>query len=233
HRHVHRQTTTSPAGRSSDLMANYVGIDMGPTPARILEAEGSVKRMNVTRFRRVELRTPDEALQSSFLGKEHGDLLDAAMSEAKVSREPVAMAWASDHTIFRELDLPFTGDEQIRRVIKYETESHLLNCDIDDVVVSSYKLREERDKSHLMVMAVRKDHLLNRFEILARAGLDPLVVDLDVMSTFNAISGLGYAAETGSFIVLDCGRRTTNLLLVSGGRLLAGRAIRLGADSVT
>ncbi|MFG0315713.1 MAG: pilus assembly protein PilM [Planctomycetota bacterium JB042] len=213
-------------------MANYVGIDMGPTQVRILEAEGSVKKLNVTRFRRVDIRTADEALASSFLSKEHGDLVDEAMREAKVSREPVAMSWNSDHTIFRELDLPFTSDEQIRRVIKYEAESHLLNCDIDDVVVSSYKLREEREKSHLMVMAVRKDHLLNRFEVLSRAGVDPLMVDLDVMSTFNAISGLGYAEENGSFVVLDCGRRTTNLLLVSEGRLVSGRAIRLGSDSV-
>lgn len=213
-------------------MANYVAIDMGPTKVRILEAEGSVKKMRVTRFRRVDIRTAEEAMQSSFLTKEHGDLIDQAMREAKVSREPVAMSWDSDHTIFRELDLPFTGDEQIRRVIKYEAESHLLNCDIDDVVVSSYRLREERDKSHLMVMAVRKDLLLNRFEVLSRAGLDPLMVDLDVMATFNAIAGLGYAGETGSFAVLDCGRRTTNLLVISEGRLVSGRAIRLGSESV-
>jgi len=214
-------------------MANYVGIDLGPTQARILEAEGSVKKMSVTRFRRVDVRTPEEASASAFLTKEHGDAIEEAMSQAKISREPIAMSWDSDHTVFREMDLPFTSDDQIRRVVKYEAESHLLNCDIEDVVVSFYKLREERDKSHLMVTAVRKDYLLNRFEVLQRAGVDPLVVDLDVMAKFNAVSGLGFAEEHGSFVVLDCGRRTTDLLLISEGRLVSGRAIRLGADSVT
>jgi len=92
------------------------------------------------------------------------------MSENR-SREPVAMSWDSALTVFREMDLPFTSQEQIRKVIKYEAESHLLNCDIDDVVVCFYKLREEREKSHVMVMAARKDLLLNRFEVLSRAGV--------------------------------------------------------------
>ena len=214
-------------------MANYVGLDLGAHEARILEVEGSAKKLKVVRFAKVELGIPSGGPPVAMLGKEVGLLVDKAFSDQKISREPLAMSWDSGHTIFRELDLPFTGKEQINKVIKYEAESHLLNCDIDDVVVCHYKLKEERDKSRLMVMAARKDQLLNRFDILGRAGVDPLMVDLDVMASFNALDALGYTKEHKSFMVLDCGRAATNLMLVVDGRLVSGRAIRMGSDSMT
>lgn len=213
-------------------MANHVGVDLSNRQMRILETEGTAKNLKLKRFARVDILKAGESAASLFLEKDVGKVIDGAMREAKISREPSALSWDSDLTVFRELELPFTSEDQIRKVIKYEAEAHLHNCDIDDVVVSFYKLAETKEKSHVMVMAVRKDQLLNRLEILSAAGVDPLMADLDVMASFNALSALGYTSEHASFMVLDCGRRTTNLLLVSGGRLIAGRAIRMGSDQL-
>lgn len=213
-------------------MANYVGIELNNQDIRVLETEGGAKKLKLKRFRKTELFKPGAAPTSHFLDKELSKPIGEVFSEGKFSREPTALSWDSDLTIFRELELPFTSAEQIRKVVKYEAEGHLLNCDIDDVVVSFYKLREEKEKSHVMVMAVRKDQLLNRLEILSRAGVDPLMADLDVMADFNALAALGYTNEHKSFMVLDCGRRTTNLMLISNGRLVAGRAIRIGSDTL-
>lgn len=214
-------------------MATYVGLHLASAQARILEAEGSAKKLKVKKFTTVDLATPDRGSPTSVLSKETADLITKAFAKGKIAREPLAMSWDSDLTVFREMNLPFTGHDQIQKVIKYEAESHLHNCDIDDVVVTFYKLSEERDKSHLLVMAARKDQLLNRFEVLARGGIDPIMVDLDVMASFNALSAVGYTEEHKSFMVLDCGRRTTNVLIISNGRLVSGRAIRLGSDSLT
>lgn len=213
-------------------MANHVGVDLSTRHVRILETEGTAKKLKLTKFTRVDLLRAGDSSTSLFLEKEVGKTIDAAFSDAKISREPTALSWDSDLAVFRELELPFTSEEQIRKVVKYEAEAHLHNCDIDDVVVSFYKLEETKEKSHVMVMAVRKDQLLNRLETLASAGVDPLMADLDVMAAFNALSALGYTNEHTSFMVLDCGRRTTNLLLISGGRLIAGRAIRIGSDQL-
>lgn len=216
-------------------MASFVGLDLSSNQARILEAEGTAKKLKIKNFATVDLESSGTTgPAAAFMDKETAEQIGKALSKNKFSREPMAMSWDSDHTIFREMTLPFLGDEQIRKVIKYEAESHLLNCDIDDVVVSFYKLREEKEKerSHLLVMAAKKDHLLNRFEALGRNGIDPIVVDLDVMASFNALSGTGFTKKHAAFMVLDCGRRTTNLLVIENGRLVSGRAIRLGSDSV-
>jgi len=216
-------------------MASFVGLDLSANQARILEADGTAKKLKIKNFATVDLEASDATgPAAAFMDKETAEQIGKAFSKNKFSRDPIAMSWDSDHTIFREMTLPFLGEEQIRKVIKYEAESHLLNCDIDDVVVSFYRLREEKEKekSHLLVMAAKKDHLLNRFEALGRNGIDPMSVDLDVMASFNALSGTGFTKKHDAFMVLDCGRRTTNLLVIENGRLVSGRAIRLGSDSV-
>lgn len=212
-------------------MASYVGLDLSSSQARILEADGSAKKLKVKKFKVVEVSPPTEAPVPAFLDKEAGEQVERGFKEAKIARDSIAMSWDSALTVFREMDLPFSGRDQVAKVIKYEAESHLLNCDIDEVVVSFYALSETKDKSHLMVMAAQKDQLLNRFEVLQRGGIDPLMVDLDVMASFNALDALGYTRDHKTFLVLDCGRRTTNVLLIEDGRLLSGRAIRLGTDS--
>ncbi len=214
-------------------MATHVGLELSSAEARILEAEGTAKKLKITNFVRVELEPPKEGPAAAILDKDAGDRIDKALSASKISRDPVAMSWDSGLTIFREMELPFTSDEQIRKVIKYEAESHLLNCDINDVVVCHYKLVEGKEKSRLMVMAANKEQLLNRLEVVGRAGVDPQIVDLDVMAAFNALSALGYVNEHKTFMVLDCGRRLTQALLITDGRLISGRAIRIGSDQIT
>ncbi len=213
-------------------MANHVGVDLSNQQVRVLETEGTAKKLKLKKFRRADYVKAQDQAASAFLDKDASKPIDALFSEGRISREPTALSWDSDLTIFRELELPFVGEEQIRKVVKYEAEGHLLNCDIDDVIISFYRLAETKEKSHVMVMAVRKDLLLNRLEILGRAGVDPLMADLDVMAAFNALSALGYTQEHKTFMLLDCGRRTTNLLLVSNDRLIAGRAIRIGSDQL-
>ena len=129
-------------------MASFVGLDLSSNQARILEAEGTAKKLKIKNFASVDL-VASEATgpAAAFMDKETAEQIGKAFSKNKFSREPIAMSWDSDHTIFREMTLPFLGEEQIRKVIKYEAESHLLNCDIDDVVVSFYKLREEKEKA--------------------------------------------------------------------------------------
>src|SRR5688572_1149315 len=115
-------------------MATFVGVDLGTNQVRVLEAEGNAKKLRLKRFVSRELYKLGESPNTALLDKELSKSIDAAFSDKKISREPSALSWDSDLTIFRELELPFTGTDQIRKVVKYEAEAHLHNCDIDDVV---------------------------------------------------------------------------------------------------
>src|SRR4029450_7012371 len=117
-----------------------------------------------------------------------------AVSESGFARDPSGMAFPAAHAMFREFDLPFTAREQIDKVVNFECESHFPG-DIDDLVVQHIVLRQTRDKSHLLAVAVRKDDLLDRLDILDEAGLDPMFVELDDFALYQALVGTGVHAE--------------------------------------
>ncbi|MBK6939481.1 MAG: pilus assembly protein PilM [Planctomycetes bacterium] len=213
-------------------MSVYVGLDLTTARARIVETEGSGKKLKVTKFVSADVTEPGKPPSSAFVDEAFAERLRAVLKEHDFATDPVGMSWDASLTTFRDLDLPFTGMEQLRKVIKYEAESHLHNCDIEDVVVSFYKLSETPDKSHLMLMAARKDHLLNRIETLQTIGVDPMMVDLDALAMFNTLAALEYTKEHETFAVLDCGRRATNVLVVHKGRMVLTRAIRMGSEHV-
>ncbi|MEW6742044.1 MAG: hypothetical protein AB1486_04725 [Planctomycetota bacterium] len=200
-------------------MASYLGLEVGDTHLCAVQLEGSAKRPVVRAFDCVEL--------DSTVVDDPGRLGDF-LRQGRFSREPSAVALDSRSCVFREIDLPFTGDEQIRKVIKYEVEGHLPQSDVGEMVVAYKRLGQHRDKSRLMVMAVPKRAVLDRLAATQAAGVDPLHVELDLTALYNALSGLGYTTDHGVFALVQCGARATNVLLIEKGELIAARSVRLG-----
>jgi hypothetical protein len=122
--------------------------------------------------------------------------------------------------VFRELDLPFTSDEQIRKVIKFEAESHL-QTNIEEMLVCFKKLGKLRDKSHLLLMTRARTRCSRRSTSSARPNIDPIVVDLELTALFNTVVALGYTEEHACFVVVDCEPSSTSILFIERRR--AGR----------
>ena len=210
---------------------SLTAIEYGSRRLRLLEFEGSVKKMRVIDVVDVDLHVPpapgDEAFDPDDTRAER---IAEAVRESGFRRDPTGMALDASYALFREFDLPFTGDDQIRKVVRFEAESHL-PISLEDAVIQHLALRKTRDKTHLLVAAVEKEFLLDRLDVLAEAGLDPMFVDLDVFALFHALVGTGLVEEHEHFAVVNAQEKTTSLLILSGGRLHAVRAIRLGVEA--
>src|SRR5258707_15531134 len=117
-------------------MAKGTGIEIGATTVTVAEVEGSAKKFRVTAAGRapIEAAAPgDERIKAV------SQAARAAMKAARAGREQVVVSIPACDVIIREIQLPFTDEDQIRKVIKFESESHLHSCDIDDVVIGFQK----------------------------------------------------------------------------------------------
>lgn len=211
----------------------YLNVDFGHRRIRLLEADGTAKKLKLKAFRIVDTsREGGDLFDDPEAVAAASNLLGRTLSSHKFSRDPSSMALDSSSCIVRDLVLPFKGDEQINKVVKYEVEGHIQQ-DLDDIVVGYFKKSETIDKSNLMVMAARKDELRRHLDFLDTARVDPLYIDLDVMCFYNALSGTGILDEHDSFIVINFGRDATSLLVIDKKRLVSTRSIPLGVGSVT
>ncbi|MHC5211025.1 MAG: type IV pilus biogenesis protein PilM [Planctomycetota bacterium] len=214
-------------------MAGQTVIEYGGRRVRLLHFDGSGRKVRLLGVAEAEL--PEVVAGGEEGAQEAADLhataIDEALDDAGFPTDPSAMAFDAGHAMFREFDLPFTSDEQIAKVVRFESESHFPG-DIDDYVIQHVVQRKTRDKSHLLVCGVKKDDLLDRLEILEEAGLDPMLVDIDDLALYQALIETGVAAEHPHVAVLNAQDTTTSLLVLVDGKLFALRSIRVGAGSV-
>ncbi len=210
----------------------YLSVDFGCRKIRLLETEGTAKKIKLKAFRMIDtLREGVEILDDPAGAKATAETFKRTLAKNKFSRDPSCMALDTSYCIIRDISLPFKGDEQIRKVIKFESESHIQH-DIDDVVVSYFKRSETVDKSNLMVLAAKKSDLRKHIEFLDTVGVDPVQIDLDILSLYNALCGTGVVKDHKCFIVLSAGREKTDLLVINKERLVACRSIPIGAGGI-
>jgi Tfp pilus assembly PilM family ATPase len=212
-------------------MATQIAIDYSSTCLRLLEFDGSGKKVRVLGVEEVDLRVPttgEDELEADDL---RADAIAAAMKETGFVADPSGMAFDASSALFREFDLPFTNDEQVKKVVRFEAESHI-PLDIDDVIMQHLVMRTTRDKSHILAAAIKKEDLLDRLDILDEANLDPMFVDMDVFSLLHALVATGAADDHPVSVVINAQEAATSMLFLMGGQLYAVRSLRLGTHGI-
>ncbi|HYC77056.1 MAG TPA: pilus assembly protein PilM [Planctomycetota bacterium] len=210
-------------------MARATGIEIGETAVAVVELEGSPKKFRVAGAARVRI---EETEGGEDRLKAAAAALKQALRQSKARREQVVLSVRSGHAVIREISLPFTDLEQIRKVIKFESESHLHSCDIDDVVVGFHKTSEAAGRSRVLIFAVRKTDLRDALDVADRCGVDPLHVTLDAAGLFNLWRALPPGGGDAPVALAEVDDKTTTAVVAVGDRVRLVRTIRLGVDSV-
>ncbi len=210
-------------------------FEYGTSRLRLMEFDGSGRKIRVLAVGEADLEVPESGASeedADAADDVRAERIEEAIEEGGFETDPTAMSFPASRTVFREFDLPFTNDDQVRKVVRFEAESHI-PLDIDEVVIQHHVLRKSRDKSHLIVAAVKKDDLLDSLDIVGEAGLDPMLVDVDDFALFHALVGSGVAEQHERFVVVNAEERTTSLLWIVDGALYSVRSIRLGTHGVS
>ena len=210
-------------------MARSVGLDFHTRGVRAVEVVGNAKKWRVTRYAQRDVAPRGGAADPDELR----DSLNELFKELKFDKSTVITDVGASETVVREIPVPFKADDQIRKVIKYEVEHHLHDCDADDVVVQFTRVAEKEEGTDLLVFAARKDDLRRLIEASRSAGVEPLAMDLDALAFYNIVRASGELEKTPDCVLLVMGYAATSMIMVQDGKLRALRSIRLAVDTIT
>ena len=226
-------------------MAIAVGLDLGTQGVKIAVVDGTAKKPRLAQF--IDHR-PETGRNLSALGKEDlAALLKRIFRERRLRTANVVVAVPASVCLTREVQVPFTRDDQIRKTIKFQAESVFHSIAIDGLVVDHYKIEEvvgpapssgargggaAADRSRLLVVGLRKDVLRERLDTLQHADIDPVAVDLDVAAIFNAWTLTEDARAGKRTLVVDLGGGSMKFFVVEGSRLRALRSLRAQAAGI-
>ncbi|MHC4832067.1 MAG: pilus assembly protein PilM [Planctomycetota bacterium] len=205
------------------------GVDIGASGIKIVQVEGTIKKAKVTAF--VDHRFDPEAtprLDPESLGR----LLEKLFRKHKIKPEGIVASVPAAHCLIREIQVPFTKDEQIRKTIKFQAESAFHSVQIDDMVVEHYKVEEFGNKSRLIVLALKKAIVEARLEAFQAADMDPRFLDIDVIALFNAFMASRAAANNARTMLVDLGAGSLKMCVIEDGRIRAVRSLRANAAGV-
>ena len=202
-------------------MARSLGVELTPAHARILSLEMTGKTTKILSFHQAPIpdgETPWEERAATAL--------KAALAATKGTRGRMVASLDSGDAILREVSLPFKGDDQVRKTVRFEMESLIHNYTIEQLIVSHYRTGETDKGTLLLAAAVPKTVIEKRLKLYQDSGIDPVALDLDIAAIFNAMLHAG-AIETDEALLLVHGTpRFTKLMFIEGRRPLSIRTIR-------
>jgi len=128
--------------------------------------------------------------------------------------------------------LPLMTEEELYDRIPSEASQHI-PFDIADVNLS-YQLLESMDSQmDVLLVAVKKDKILNHTNVLAQAGKTPRVVDIDAFGLQNCFE-VNYEPDAGQTVaLLNVGASVMNINIVRGGVPLFTRDVSVGGNQYT
>src|SRR4051812_45058432 len=202
-------------------MARSIGVELTPAHARILSLEMAGKTTKILSFHQAPIpdgETPWEERAAAAL--------KAALAATKGARGRLVASLDSGDAILREVSLPFKGDDQVRKTVRFEMESLIHNYTIEQLIVSHYRTGETDKGTLLLAAAVPKTVIEKRLKLYQDSGIDPVALDLDIAAVFNAMLHAGAIGTDEPLLLVHGTPRFTKLMFIEGRRPLSIRTIR-------
>lgn len=199
-----------------------LGIELNREKIKLLELEETGKRPRILQY----LHTPLQVEGDRPWGEQVIPVLKGLIQNLQRKPDRIVISLDSSEAIVRELRLPFTHPDQIRKVIKFEVEQYIHNYAIDELIVDYYISSTQEKKAAVLTVCVPKQILSERLRVLQECDMDPIFVDLDTSAVFNVLYLTGQIQTEESLVVLYGDDRVIKFIYVNRGKFCHTRSLR-------
>ena len=172
-----------------------------------------------------------------------GSIMDALLvssaikkvvAENKIKVKEVATSVSGHSVIVKRITLSAVGNAEVAAAIPYEAQQHI-PFEVSDVNLSYQVIgpAPAGGGTEVMLVAAKREKILNHTNVLSQAGRVPVVVDIDVLALQNAFE-VNYEPKPGALVaLLNIGASTMNINIVRDGTPLFTRDVSVGGNQYT
>src|ERR1700687_3094688 len=209
-----------------------VGLDIGSSSIKAVELKSTKQGYELVSFG-LEALAQDTVVDGAIMD---APLVAGAISNIfetqKVKTKSVATAVSGHSVIVKRVTLPSMTEEELYDRIQSEASQHI-PFDIADVNLDYQLLESVDSQMDVLLVAVKKDKILNHTNVLAQAGKTPVVVDIDAFGLQNCFE-VNYDPDAGQTVaLLNIGASVMNINIVRGGIPLFTRDVSVGGNQYT
>ena len=199
-----------------------VGLELGAHVVKVAVLDGARGAFKLKAFEAHKIDAKKGETENDIVS-----VVDSALKRVKAPKGQVVLSVRALDCMIREIMVPFTEEDKIRKTVKYQAENYFTSASIDDLIIEYSKVAEIETKSRLMVAGIKKAHIDRRLRLMDECGVDPLAIDLDVAALYNTYAHLDVFQGKGAVLLVDIEADTLKVGVVEEGRLRLARAIRM------
>jgi type IV pilus assembly protein PilM len=214
---------------------NVVGLDIGTNSIKLVEVEESKGGVRLKNFGITPI--PKDSIVNGAIVN-HDAVVSAIqqlLSNLKVKTKDAVSSVSGHPVIIKKISMPQTTDDEMEESIKFEAEQYI-PFDLDEVNIDYQILAVEEGKTdHMSVMlvAAKKVMISDYVKVLTDAGLNPVILDIDVFALENAYEVNYQSDEPQAVALIDIGASTININIIKAGLSAFTRDIFLGGNQIT
>src|SRR5713226_3756318 len=209
-----------------------VGLDIGSSSIKAVELKSNKGGYELVSFG-METLAPDTVVDGAIMdAPQVAHAISKIFDAQRIKTKNVATSVSGHSVIVKRVPLPLMTEDELYDRIPSEASQHI-PFDIADVNLS-YQLLESMDSQmDVLLVAVKKDKILNHTNVLAQAGKTPQVVDIDAFALQNCFE-VNYEPDPGQTIaVLNIGASVMNIKIVRANIPLFTRDVSVGGHQYT
>jgi type IV pilus assembly protein PilM len=214
---------------------SIVGLDIGSSCIKAVELKKSKGEIQVAHVG-LEPLASDIVVDSMIVDSGSvSSAISKIFNESGIKAKDVATSVSGHSVIVKtKIPMPRMSDDELAAQINTEAAQHI-PFDIADVSIDYQILTEDPDTPQMdvLLVAVKKDKLLNYTNVLSLAGKTPKVVDIDAFALQNCYEYNYEPAPESTAALLNLGASVMNINIVKGNTPLFTRDVSVGGNQYT
>jgi len=211
-----------------------VGLDIGSSSIKAVELKKSRGGIELSHVG-VEPLANDVVVDSMIMDSPAvASAITKLFTESGIKSRAVATSVSGHSVIVKRIPVPTMTEDQLSENISTEAAQHI-PFDIADVNIDYQILSDDLSgpQMDVLLVAVKKDKILNYTNVLSMAGKAPTIVDIDVFALQNCYE-YNYEPSPGSTVaLLNLGASVMNINILKGSTPLFTRDVSVGGHQYT
>lgn len=209
------------------------GLDIGTSAVKLVELKHTRKGYELKNLG--ESLLPEEAIVNKVIKKRDAvvDAIAGLVDELKLRNKNVAISIAGHGVIIKKVSLPKMSEKELKEAIPWELEQYIPQG-VEEVSYDFQILPGETPEGNMdvLIVAAKKDVTNEYVAVVSEAGLNPVVVDVDVFALENMFE-FNYPEVNGTVALVNIGASITNVNIVGEGVSVFTRDITVGGNQLT
>src|SRR3972149_6092122 len=215
------------------MSRKILGLDIGSYSIKAVLIKEGFGKVEPVSF--IEKRLINRDVGGDIRGDVQG-LIRSIFQEGHLKPDIVVSSVAGNNVSVHYLNIPFSDESKISRVVPNEVENlipfHLEDMVIDQIILSKGNgAKPASGGSSVCVALIRKQTLQHHIDTLKEASVDSKVIELESLAFYHAF--MQWYRTEDTVALLDIGAERSNLCIVAKGKPALVRTFVRGGDGVT